>query len=501
MGTITKQFRLFLAEQFKELFEETPGDHVYVFIGHPTPWTDDNNPPVSDDTIQNTVYNIWSDIDSAKIIAPSDVTYAANRYNWTSGTVYNQYTANTAFHDGAFFVLTNDYNVYKCIDNNNGTASTVQPFGRLTTTFKTSDGYKWKFMCEVPAADAVKYITTNFIPVKVLSSDDGSFQYDVQSAAVNGSIETIGVLSGGTGYQSHTGTLQSANSTVMTLATGANTTSGVYTQSSIYIDSGAGLGQLKKISNYNGPSQKVTVDSAFSPAPDATSTYIIGPTINVTGDGTGLKAYSVVTDGSISKVNVINIGENYGKASITATANSSLGSGASFIAHLSPPGGHGANTVAELYGHNVIMSIKLVGSEEGTVYTNNDFRVVGVIKNPLLANNSVADSVSYLVAPQLEISSMIGTFIPDEVIKGSTSLTEATFVEYANTNTITISGETANFTTETITGQTSLATATITSVRESPLKKYTGQVLYYENRTPVVRSPFQEEDFRIILSL
>lgn len=502
MGTVTKQFRLFLAEQFKELFSESPGDNLYVFIGHPSPWSDDNNPPDSSDTISNVVYRIWDDIDSAKIISAADVTYAAARNNWTSGTVYNQYTANTVFHDGAFFVLTADYNIYKCLDNNNGAASTVQPSGKLTSTISTSDGYKWKFMCEIPAADAVKYLTTNFIPVKVLSSDDGSFQWDVQAAAVNGSIETIGVISGGTGYKGHSGAVQTANTTTVTLASGANTTTGIYTKSSIYIDSGTGVGQLRKIVNYDGTNKRVTVDSAFSPSPDGTSTYIVSPTISVTGDGSGLKAYSVVSNGSINKVNVINIGENYGSATVSASANSSYGSGASFIAHLSPPGGHGANTVAELYGHNIIMSVKLVGSEEGTVYTNNDFRVVGVIRNPLLTNNSVANSSSYLVTPQLNISSAIGTFTADETIRGTTSGTEATFVEYANSTAITVSNLTGNFTaTESITGLTSAATATIASIIESPLKKYSGQVMYYENRTPVIRSPFQEEDFRIIINL
>ena len=35
----------------------------------------------------------------------------------------------STLHDSTFYVLTSDRNVYKCLDNNGNTASTVEPTG------------------------------------------------------------------------------------------------------------------------------------------------------------------------------------------------------------------------------------------------------------------------------------------------------------------------------------------------------------------------------------
>ena len=54
-------------------------------------------------------------------------------------------------------------------------------------------------MYEVQQADVLKYVTTDWIPIKYLSSDDGNLQWDVQQAAVDGALEHIDVTAGGTG--------------------------------------------------------------------------------------------------------------------------------------------------------------------------------------------------------------------------------------------------------------------------------------------------------------
>ena len=100
-----------------------------------------------------------------KKITGSDVSFVIPRRNWTTGTTYDIYrhdyeefvtgststrvTSNsgaTTLFDATFYVLTSDRNVYKCLDNDGNTASTVEPTGTSTSVITTGDGYKWKYM-------------------------------------------------------------------------------------------------------------------------------------------------------------------------------------------------------------------------------------------------------------------------------------------------------------------------------------------------------------------
>ena len=82
-----------------------------------------------------------------------------------------------------------------------------------TAIITTSDDYKWKYMYTISASDVIKFVTSDFIPVKTIgakqavagdvgglgtaASDDSSTQWDVENAAVDGSIEHVRVTAGG----------------------------------------------------------------------------------------------------------------------------------------------------------------------------------------------------------------------------------------------------------------------------------------------------------------
>ena len=161
---VTNKFRIHNAKQFVEAFDEAAttsgnavsdsGDEValqtnmYLFIGKVTAWTDDTAPPTPTDSVSNTVYNHWRDMIAAKKIGATDVSHVVPRYNWTSGSNYYAYThANNSLFDQQFYVMTTDYNVYKCLANNNaGGTSTTMPSGTGTSIVETGDTYGWKFM-------------------------------------------------------------------------------------------------------------------------------------------------------------------------------------------------------------------------------------------------------------------------------------------------------------------------------------------------------------------
>jgi hypothetical protein len=67
--------------------------------------------------------------------------------------------------DCNYYVVTDEFNVYKCLDNNNGAKSTEQPIGSQVEPIQTSDGYIWKYMYNVPINLRNKFLTDNKMPV------------------------------------------------------------------------------------------------------------------------------------------------------------------------------------------------------------------------------------------------------------------------------------------------------------------------------------------------
>ena len=146
-----------------------------------------------------------------KKITGSDVSFCILRRNWTTGTTYDIYrhdyeefitgstttrqTANsgaTTLFDSTFYVLTSDRNVYKCLDNDGNTASTVEPTGTGTSIITTGDGYKWKYMYTLSAAQQANFLSTDFMAVATNST--------VSSAAVDGALDTVKIKTAGSSY-------------------------------------------------------------------------------------------------------------------------------------------------------------------------------------------------------------------------------------------------------------------------------------------------------------
>ena len=227
---ITDRFRIHNSEQFQEAFSETSGNVMYLGIGRPQAFsatatrgdarTDNegsDTAPLTPADNRNAQSFPFDDLLAAKRITASDVTFAVPRRNWTTGTVYDIYrhdygeritgttTAQTSnsgvstLFDASFYVLTTARNVYKCLDNNGNSASTVEPTGTATTVLTTGDGYKWKYMYTLSASQQANFLSTDFMAVATDST--------VSSAAVDGAIDIVKIKSAGTGGANgtHTG--------------------------------------------------------------------------------------------------------------------------------------------------------------------------------------------------------------------------------------------------------------------------------------------------------
>jgi len=489
-----------------------------MILARSNAWSNEAAPPTPTDTIQNSDFNIWRNMLAAKRVTGSDVRFAIPRYNWTTSTVYTPYShRNATLYSSTFFVLNSAYNVYKCMENNAGGASSVEPTSTGTSIFKTADGYHWKYMYNINTSDVLKFVTTDYIPVKTLTSDDSSIQWDIQQAAVNGAVEFIKLTANGSGYLATNGSFASiANSTTMALASHSSGTDDIYNYSSIYISGGLGSGQLRRIINYIGSSKTITVNGAFSTSPNTTSTYYVGPRVSVVGDGSSALAYANVTlpalasagtGNTINEIIIVNRGTNYSKFEVVINANTSHGSAATANGAIAPIGGHGSDAVKELGGFNVMLSLKIDGDETGTLFTNNDFRVVGLTSNPVLESNGLeANSTVYDLTTKLTVTSKSAAHSGDEIITGGTSGAQGRYVTFANTNAagtsgvVSVTGVTGTFAaSETITGNTSSVTATVASINKRDLRNFEGDVLYVENRLPVSRSSDQSEDIKLIV--
>ena len=567
---VTNKFRIHNAKQFVEAFDEVSyssggavtdssgllNSNMYLFIGKPTAWSDDSTPPSPTDAVANTHYENWRDMIAAKKITASDVSHCIPRKNWTNNTSYFAYTHNAAtLTSQDFYVMTTDYNVYKCLSNTDttsagavATTSTVQPTGTGTSIISTADGYKWKFMYQISAADALKFVTPNYIPVDTVrranghlantfDNSPGQNQFDVETAAAstgNGAIEVIHMTSRGAQYLGETGTLSSGGTTTSCTIAGSgiglNTLSAAdcIVNSDIYFTSGDASGQGATITDYNQSTKVVTFTPAIT-APSSGSTYSIGPKIVISGDGQAANARATVNStGSINAVTVVAGGNNYSNATITVIANASQANSynptvATLTPVIGPAGGHGSDAVKELGGFYVLTNARLEYSESNNFTTNNDFRKVGMLAQPKYANGDFATASVVDQATTVVLTSWNGTqYKADELVTGATSGATGRVIDFTGNNTLRLSDiiPAGNSTTagyngihgyftnaEVIAANTtgnggSGASATANgsgAVTGGDLKRFSGDILYVENRSPVTRAADQIEDVKLII--
>jgi hypothetical protein len=93
--------------------------------------------------------------------------------------------------DTSYHVLADNFNVYMCIDNNNGAQSTSTPYGASADTITTSDGYIWKFIYSIPISLRNKFLTGSHMPILT------ALQQQFYS---KGNIQIIKIDARGTGY-------------------------------------------------------------------------------------------------------------------------------------------------------------------------------------------------------------------------------------------------------------------------------------------------------------
>jgi len=434
----TKELSINNAKAFIASLNETDTSSVkksaiiYACIGNSNIWADEPNPSVPVKNLDTKQFGVKSDLIGAKKITPSDVSHVTLRYNWTSGTVYSMYKHTTTDPFSTtlppFYVLTDQLNVYKCLDNNKDAASTVKPTGFSPLPFVTNDKYKWKYMYSISLGQSEKFLTSTHMPVQNVTVDDGTVeggnQLAVYNGAVDGSIQVIGLNTSGVDYEEvFDAPVSTADATTLTISPSSeisiDTGDNIYNGSSVYVTSGTGSGQLRRIVDYVGSTRTLTVNTAFTTIPASDSKVIISPTVTIIGDGYGALAYSRLKNdlsGSIESIELINVGQKYTRAEAVISSNSQHGSAATANVIISPMGGHGSDHISELGGDKVSLHVLFEGSEgvsstgAGYIPSNTSFRTISLLQDPILKvdeNNAALAEGTEVVAKSINSPSTL----------------------------------------------------------------------------------------------
>ena len=519
---ITDQFRILNTETFVKSFTGigTTTNYYYSFLAHPNPtntnienygtsdWQADPPEPKDSFRDENSYFDSMLFL---KRITSNDVARIIPRVNWESGVSYDMYRNNYSIdisspqtnaktlYESRFYVINSEYKVYICLNNGsnpeypNGQKSLYEPnFVDTNPQIAGDDGYLWKYLYTISPSDILKFTTENYIPVPKTWGD--STTESIKNSAVNGKIQTVIIKNRGLGY----------------------TISG-------------GGGSTVTISN-----------------------------IPILGDGTGGTVTININSGQIETIQVTNGGSNYTKGLVNFSIGTvgligenevevTGGSGGSLEVIIPPIGGHGFDIYKELGSYRVMVYSKYDSDPDYVI--GNNFSRIGIIKNPILygsqvepINTSTATNLGALKLKPVgagntsDTSYPINALITQSIGVGSTAVGYvaswsgntgvlkyyqpvglSTLSTYGyKLNPFVGSGTTINCSTVSGTplivdtlfsgdniqvgGKIIQLGQTFSSGISNPdIKKYYGEIIYIDNRSPITRSASQKEELKIVV--
>ena len=283
-------------------------------------------------------------------------------------------------------VMTDEYNVYKCLDNNNNAISSYKPIGTVVDPVIMPDGYMWKYLYSIPIALRNKFLTDVYMPVvnslrsqfysggeilNVVLENNGQ-NYTYANIAVSGDgyraadpliLQNVQITTGGTGYTS------GATCVIAPPFAGATT----WTNNVAIL-----VGQKVE---YNNNLYEATMSGTMaSPAPTHKSGIVangtaalkyIGTRATGTVNVTGGVVTGITLNGSVLEIIMSNPGSGYTTA---PSVNVTGGGGSSFVGS-SVMRGTGVARVVILDSGNSYTSVPTVSF--GTLWTATTAYTVG----------------------------------------------------------------------------------------------------------------------------
>lgn len=225
-------------------------------------------------------------------------------------------------------------------------------------------------------------------------------------------------------------------------------------------------------------------------------------TVTIDGDGTGATAEATIVDQAITKITMLTYGTGYTKATVTISGN---GDGATARPIVSPVNGHGSNAVTELFATDISL-FSSISSEKNEGFTVvNDYRQLGIIKNPQnFATETRLNSSTGSACYQVSVNSPGVTELPNDslitddndnqyrIVASSVGLSTSTMLLQSLDNMPLAVNQNLYY------GEYTL---TVTNFTSPEVNKYSGILLFIDNRSAFIPSTEQTISIKTAIRL
>jgi len=367
-------------------------------------------------------------------VTEDNIRYMFHKNAWLTGTIYDDFddTQDISTTNSIVTVSNSegDYEVFKCLENNNGSASTSTPSftGVDPNSYEqifSGDGYVWKYLFTVAAGDDTVFGTNDSLPLpypsygntSVISaakedisqiiiedtqinlfqqyrfgpatnttdSSTVSFQSIIQSATSPNVADIRVRATPKSGFSLYTG--NDAYKNMYLLQTNSNGAMTVYDVLSSSTPSSPDLDIDLKINTTDGNSPNLFKNDTFQIVPKISVT-------RSTSTGTPCVAYGIIDQfGTLQRVAFKNKGSEYKFATATlalptaVATNYTPAQAATLRCVVSPTGGHGSDMISEL-GMSRLAVITNFSGEDVAIPDANTYTKVGLIKNPSFTDST-----------------------------------------------------------------------------------------------------------------
>lgn len=461
-------------EFISQLIEDTKTSFVgnlYIGLGRSQTWGVGDTPEIPLTTFEY-AREARGKLQHVKIV--TGVSAAVSRQDWISGIIYEAY--DDSDQTSIPYVMNSNYEVFLCtqqgVDNNGvvipsteepTVASILSGLGGsfsdpvaagenilVTNDTNGSPGYTWRYLFTLSQVAINRFLTLDYMPITTFKSDPQdedveTQQYQIQQISQDGQILNVKVEDGGAGYSS-------------------------------------------------------------------------SPTATVLGNGTGITLQPVlnVINSAIRSVEVRDLGQDYDFASIAIDDTVIPSENATLRPILGPKGGIELDPIKTLKARNIIVTTDFENDENDSLITeigsgpqSNDFRQVLLIKDPLDYGAATQfDGFTSKGNRALLVGSGGTQMATDSIIEGNLSSAKAVVDYHDDVNGLVYFHQTketgfGSFQQNEPIGNGSVNLTIVnnsTFIQNPGIDVYSGEVLYINNITPIVRDPNQTEDIKIIIT-
>ena len=476
MAIVTSKFRTAAASSFCARFST---DSMYLLLGRPQSWdntlstrfTDQGSGTISDINVPNPADNylnenaVWRDAMAAVRLTAANVKVVTARNNWEANTRFDMYRhdihAGRATSTGKFNLSDSNHivyvvdtgRVYKCLFNGagatytTGVVSTVQPTTTDAAPQVTGDGYIWKYLYTITAAD-LDFITSNHIPVPTTSSVSN----------ING-IDVIVVDTAGSGY--------AATPTVTIYGDGTGATAQAIT-------SAGTVTRIDMITAGSGYTWAKAVLSGGTPSVACSATVIIAPS---GGHGSNLQsecnAHNAMIAGTVSGYQASDVPVNQDFRIVSLIKNPSTYTTSRVTS---------AGTVATAVTARIMRTLVMTSTATTAPAIDTTISAASGAQGIFVFQSSGTTSLQFIQP----IASDSSTVTAAELSRIDTAGTKNLY-QFSSSDTITTTG-----------GYSKAVSSITTTLPE--IQPYSGEMLYLDYRQPVSRNSGQNEKINIVIN-